>query len=63
MGDDGAVALAAGRFPKLKTIAVEKCFLSDVGIAALKRVATVTGDDNQNDDEEDPDDRYISGRE
>ena len=61
MGDAGAIALAGGTFPKLKSIEIEKCYLSAEGIAALKRVAAVVGDDDQNDEE--PDDRYISGRE
>jgi uncharacterized protein (TIGR02996 family) len=62
MGDAGAAALAAGTFPKLKTISVEKCFLTDEGIAELKKLAALDGDDDQNDDDG-PDDRYISGRE
>lgn len=61
MGDAGAIALAGGTFPKLKSIEIEKCYLSAEGIAALKRIAAVSGDDDQNDEE--PDDRYISGRE
>jgi hypothetical protein len=63
MGDIGAAALAAGRFPKLATLDVTKCYLSDVGVQAIAKVAkTVEADDQQEDDCE-PDERYISGRE
>ncbi|HEY1549649.1 MAG TPA: TIGR02996 domain-containing protein [Kofleriaceae bacterium] len=61
MGDAGATALAAGTFPRLKSIDVGKCFLSEAGIAALSKLTALVGDDDQNDEE--PDDRYISGRE
>jgi uncharacterized protein (TIGR02996 family) len=63
MGDAGALALAAGKFPKLQTIDIEKCWCTSAGVGALKKLAKVVGDKDQQSDGLDPDDRYISGRE
>jgi uncharacterized protein (TIGR02996 family) len=63
MGDIGAAALAAGKFPKLATLDVTKCYLSDVGIEAIAKVAKTVIDDDQQEDDCEPDERYISGRE
>ncbi|HEY1816309.1 MAG TPA: WGR domain-containing protein [Kofleriaceae bacterium] len=63
LGDAGALALAGGKFPKLKTIDVTQCYCTSAGINALKKLAkTIEGAKNQKEDD-DPDDRYISGRE
>ncbi|HEY1549650.1 MAG TPA: hypothetical protein VGG28_17600, partial [Kofleriaceae bacterium] len=62
MGDVGARALAAAKLPKLKTIDIERCYLSSAGIAALKKLAKVENPKQQKTGE-DADDRYISGRE
>jgi hypothetical protein len=66
LGDAGATALAAGKFPKLKSINVDESWLSKKGIAALKTIAKeveVGGKYGQQEDEGDPENRYISGRE
>jgi uncharacterized protein (TIGR02996 family) len=63
LGDAGAAALASGNFTKLKSIDVEKCFLTEDGLAQLAKLAQVSGGEDQEDDSGDPDDRYISGRE
>jgi uncharacterized protein (TIGR02996 family) len=63
MGDDGAAALVAGRFPKLKSIDVSRSYLSKKAIASLKKIAKQVVADRQNEDDSDPDDRYISGYE
>ena len=63
MGDAGAAVLAAGSFPKLAEIDVTKCYLGDAGIAHLAKLAKLVGEDAQEDDEGDPENRYISGRE
>ncbi|MBA3503688.1 MAG: WGR domain-containing protein [Myxococcota bacterium] len=66
LGDAGAAALVTGKFPKLTSINVKESWLSKKGIAALKTIAknVDAGDKySQQDDEGDPENRYISGRE
>ncbi len=63
MGDAGAAALAAGSFPRLAQLDITKCFVSEAGIAALAKVGALIGEADQEDDEGDPENRYISGRE
>ncbi len=63
MGDAGALALAAGKFPKLKAIDIEKCWCTNAGINALEKLAKLDGAKAQQTDGLEPDDRYISGRE
>ena len=63
LGDDGARALAAGRFPMLESIDVRDSFLTADGIAALSRIAKRVEVGEQQDDGGDPDERYISARE
>ena len=63
LGDDGARALAAGRFPKLERIAARNCYLTEAGIEALRSIAKdVIGLDDQREDDG-PDDRYIGAYE
>jgi uncharacterized protein (TIGR02996 family) len=64
LGDQGAAALAEGKWPKLKSINVSESWLSKKGIASLKSIAKeVEGSKEQDDDGGDPENRYISGRE
>jgi hypothetical protein len=63
LGDDGARALAAGSFPKLERLDVSDSFLTDDGIAALAKVAKHVEIGNQESDDGDPGNRYISARE
>jgi uncharacterized protein (TIGR02996 family) len=63
LGDEGARALASGSFPKLETIDVDKSFLTDEGIATLRRIAKHVTVGEQDDDGGNPEDRYISARE
>jgi uncharacterized protein (TIGR02996 family) len=63
MGDIGAAALAAGKLPKLALLDVTKCYLSDVGVQSIAKVAKTVIDDDQQEDDCEPDERYISGRE
>jgi uncharacterized protein (TIGR02996 family) len=63
LGDAGARALAAGAFPKLAWIDVSESWLTDDGIAALQTIAKEVDVDSQEDDEGDPENRYIAGRE
>jgi uncharacterized protein (TIGR02996 family) len=63
MGDAGAAALAGGNL-KLASIDVTRCYLTDIGHAQLKKIAkTIEGENQKEDRGDDPDDRYISGRE
>jgi uncharacterized protein (TIGR02996 family) len=63
MGDAGAAALAAGKFPKLVELNIEQCWCTTAGINQLKKlVKKLDGVKHQNDGD-DPEDRYISGRE
>jgi hypothetical protein len=63
MGDAGATALAAGKFPRLETLDVSQNFLTKKGLAALKPLAKQVIAKSQDDDGGDPDNRYISGYE
>jgi hypothetical protein len=63
LGDDGARVLAAGSFPRLRSIDVSRCWLTDQGIAALSRTFAAVHSDDQQDDDGDPGERYIAGRE
>jgi hypothetical protein len=63
LGDQGAAALAEGRWPKLKSINAVDSWLSKKGIASLKSIVKDIDVDNQDDDGGDPENRYISGRE
>ena len=66
LGDQGAAALAEGKWPKLKSINVNESWLSKKGIASLKSIAKdveTGGKYGQQDDDGDPENRYISGRE
>ncbi len=67
MGDAGATALAAGKFPKLQHLDVTDNWISKKGLAALKGVAkkidSSGGKEGQQDDDGDPDNRYIAARE
>jgi uncharacterized protein (TIGR02996 family) len=66
LGDQGAAALAEGKFPKLKSINADESWLTKKGIASLKSIAKdveTGGKYGQQDDEGDPENRYISGRE
>jgi uncharacterized protein (TIGR02996 family) len=63
LGDAGALALAEGKFPKLTSIDVSKNYLTDAGVKALKKLTKNVDDDEQEDDDGDPDNRYVSGRE
>jgi uncharacterized protein (TIGR02996 family) len=63
LGDDGARALAAGRFPKLAEIDVDQSYLTDEGIAILSKLATNVYVGEQRDDDGDPDERYIAAHE
>ena len=62
MGDAGAEALAAGKLANLKSIDVTSCYLTEAGLVQVGKLGTVIGGDDQHEDD-DPDDRYISGRE
>ncbi len=63
MGDAGAAALAAGKFPRLVELDIEQCWCTSAGINQLKKlVKKLEGVKNQNSGD-DPEDRYISGRE
>jgi uncharacterized protein (TIGR02996 family) len=63
MGDAGATALAAGKFGKLASLDVSDNWLSKKGIAALKGVAKKIESKEQQDDEGDPESRYIAAYE
>ena len=63
MGDAGATALAAGKFPKLATLDVSESWLTKTGIAALKAVAKKIESGEQQDDEGDAENRYIAAYE
>jgi uncharacterized protein (TIGR02996 family) len=63
LGDDGATALAAGTWPKLVSIDAKENWLSDAGIAALGTIAKQVDARFQEDDDGDPENRYISGYE
>lgn len=69
MGDAGADALAAGRFPRLQTVDVSENYLSKRGLATLKSVAKSVVSQGgrrgeaQRDDGGDPEDRYIAAYE
>ncbi len=60
LGDAGARALAAGKFPKLERIDVTRCYLSADGVAALSQIAKHVEAGDQRDDGGDPQDRYIA---
>ncbi len=66
MGDAGATALAAGKFPRLALLDVSDNYLTRAGLAALKKVAKKVdararrGGESQRDDGGDPTDRYIA---
>lgn len=64
LGDQGAAALAEGKWPKLKSIDVSQSWLTKTGLASLKTIAKeIEGSKGQDDDGGDPENRYISGRE
>ena len=67
MGDEGAAALAAGRFPKLQLLDVTDNWLTKKGVAALKAIAKKVessgGKEGQQDDGGERDNRYIAARE
>lgn len=67
LGDEGALALATGKWPRLKSIDVHASWLTKQGIAALKSIAKHvelgTKDSGQQDDDGDPTSRYVSGNE
>jgi uncharacterized protein (TIGR02996 family) len=67
LGDAGATALAAGRFPKLQLLDVTDNWLSSKGVAALKSVAKKVeskgGREGQQDDGGEAENRYIAARE
>jgi len=63
MGDDGAAALAAGHFPKLVSLDVSKNWLGGRGVATLDGTFRTVISDAQQDDDGDPDDRYIAAYE
>ena len=68
MGDDGATALAQGKFPKLQTLDIGENWISKKGLAGLKNVAkklvgTGGGRSGQQDDGGDRDNRYIAAYE
>lgn len=64
LGDEGALALAEAkaRFPKLTSIDVSSCYLSEAAIESLGHLCTVYSGE-QRDDGGDPDDRYINAHE
>jgi hypothetical protein len=61
LGDDGALALAAGSWSKLVSIDVHQSWLTKRGITALKSIAKTVLAAGQQDDDGDPDNRYLSG--
>ncbi len=67
MGDDGALALAAAKFPKLISIDVSENYLTKAGLEALAKIGKVISKSRrreaQRDDGGDPDDRYIAAYE
>jgi uncharacterized protein (TIGR02996 family) len=66
LGDQGAATLASIKWPKLKSINVTENWLTKKGIAALKTIAKEVNDGGkygQQDDEGDPENRYVSGNE
>ena len=67
LGDEGATELAAGKFPKLESMDVHESWLTKLGVATLKKLAKDvdlgTKYKGQQDDDGDPENRYISGRE
>jgi len=69
MGDAGAEALAAGKFPRLATLDVSSNYLTKQGLATIKAVAkTIVSKpgrrgEAQRDDGGDPEDRYIAAYE
>jgi uncharacterized protein (TIGR02996 family) len=63
MGDEGARALASGRFPRLKTLDVSENWITEEGLAVLANVAPEVHSAGQRDDDGDPEDRYIAARE
>ena len=60
LGDDGALALAAGTFPKLERIDVSRNYLTEAGITALSRIARHVEVCEQREDDGDPENRYIA---
>ncbi|MBA3397561.1 MAG: hypothetical protein H0T89_33365 [Deltaproteobacteria bacterium] len=65
LSDDDAtrLAAAAARFPKLRTLDVDDCYLTPAGVRALRTAfkrAAVISDDQRDFDPADPDDRYAS---
>ncbi len=65
LSDDDATRLvaAAARFPKLRTLDVDDCYLTPAGVRALRTAfprAAVISDDQRHFDPADPDDRYAS---
>jgi uncharacterized protein (TIGR02996 family) len=66
LGDQGATSLASIKWPKLKSIDVTENWLTKKAIASLKTIAKEVldgGKYGQQDDEGDPENRYVSGNE
>ncbi len=63
LGDDGARALAAGRFPELVHLDASSSWLTDEGTAILRGVAKEVDVIDQSDDDGNPEDRYIGAYE